>query len=350
MMTGEVNMQPRIKSSSIKSSCRTLAAGAVILLLTAAAPNAVRAQDAYPAKPITIINPNAPGGVVDIVARALANGLQKPLKQSVIVVNRGGANGAIGTQAAASAPADGYTFLLSTPSFLSVPEVDRLFERTPLFAVDQFIPIARITSDPTVVIAHPSLGASTIADLITTAKARPDGVVMASSGTYGATHLPLAMVEMATGIRMRHVPTSGGGPAFAMTLGGHSQIVASAPGVAYPQVQAGKLRALAQTGSARVAPFIETPTLKEAGIDVEFYIWTVLFAPAKTPSAVLKLVTEATRQVGQDEQFVAAITKSNSNLAYAEGDALRAFMARETAVIGATVRHIGKIEDDKPAR
>ena len=324
------------------AACAVLAVGATA--------DPARAQDAYPAKPVTIINPNAPGGVVDIVARALANGLQQPLKQSVIVVNRGGANGAIGTQAAAVAPADGYTLLLSTPSLLSVPEVDKLFERTSLYTVDQFVPIARISSDPTVVIAHPSLAASTMADLIATAKARPDTVVMASSGTYGATHLPMAMIEMATGIRMRHVATSGGGPAFAMTLGGHSQIVASAPGVAFPQVQAGKLRALAQTGSMRVAPFTATPTLKESGIDIEFYLWTVLFAPAKTPAAVLKVIADATRQVAHDEQFRASIAKSNSNLAYADGDALRAFLARETAVIGSTVRHIGKIEDDKPAR
>jgi tripartite-type tricarboxylate transporter receptor subunit TctC len=309
---------------------------------------AAKAQETYPAKPITIINPNAPGGIVDIVARTLATALQKPLKQSVIVVNRGGANGAIGTQSAAMAPADGYTLLLTTPSLLSVPEVDRLFERTPLYAVDQFIPIARITSDPTVVIAHPSLGASTMADLVAVAKARPDGIVMVSSGTYGATHLPLAMIEMRTGIRMRHVATSGGGPAFAMALGGHAQVVASAPGVAFPQVQAGKLRALAQTGGTRVAPFTDTPTLKESGIDVEFYLWTVLFAPAKTPAPLLKILTEAVRQASEDDQFRGAITKSNSNLTYAEGDALRAFLVRETAVIGATVRHIGKIEDEKP--
>ncbi len=329
---------------------RTLVCTACTMLAASAILSSAHAQDAYPAKPVTIINPNAPGGIVDIVARTLATFLQKPLKQSVIVVNRGGANGAIGTQAAATALADGYTLLLTTPSLLSVPEVDKLFERTSLYAVDQFIPIARITSDPTVVIAHPSLGASTIADLVAAAKARPDGVVMASSGTYGATHLPLAMIEMATGIRMRHVATSGGGPAFAMTLGGHSQIVASAPGVAFPQVQAGKLRALVQTGGTRLAPFTETPTLKEGGIDIEYYLWTVLFAPAKTPAPVLKVVTEAIRQVGRDEQFAAAITKSNSNPAYAEGDALRAFLARETAAIAATVRHIGKIEDDKPAR
>lgn len=317
-------------------------------LLLAMAVQVTHAQDAYPAKPITIINPNAPGGIVDIVARTFATAIQKPIKQSVIVVNRGGANGAIGTQAAAVAPSDGYTLLLSTPSFLAVPEIDKLFEKASVYAVDQFVPIARITSDPTVVIAHPSLGASTMADLIATAKARPDGVVMASSGTYGATHLPLAMIEMKTGIRMRHVATSGGGPAFAMTLGGHSQIVASAPGVAFPQIQAGKLRALAQTGGARVNPLTETPTLKESGIDVEFYLWTVLFAPAKTPTAVLRVIAEATRQVVQDEQFRAAIAKSNSNLAYAEGDELRGFLARETAAISATIRYIGKIEDDKP--
>jgi len=306
------------------------------------------AQEAYPSKPVTLVNPNAPGGIVDIAGRALANALQKPLKQTVLVVNRPGANGAVGTQAVLAAPADGYTLLFSSPSFLSVPAIDRLFERPASYAVDQFVPIAQITSDPTVLVAHPSIGVTTVAELAALTKSKPFGVVMTSSGTHGATHLPLAMFEMATGGRMRHVAANGGGPAFALTLGGHAQLVASAPGVAFPQVAAGKLRAIAQTGARRYAPFTDTPTLKESGIDVEYHIWTALFAPAKLPAAVLKTIAEATRAASEDESMRAALAKANANMAYVDGDAFRALVAREAAAITAAVNYIGKVEDDKP--
>ncbi|MEO7402330.1 MAG: tripartite tricarboxylate transporter substrate binding protein, partial [Burkholderiales bacterium] len=292
-------------------------------------PIVAAAQDAYPTKPITIINPNAPGGIVDIVARALATFLQKPLKQPVIVVNRPGAGSAIGNAVVANAAPDGYTVLLASPALAALPAIDELFGTQPLFKLEQLIPIAQITSDPTVIVAHPMIGTKNAAEFIARAKAKPNDIVISSSGTYGATHLPMVMLEMATGSKFRHVATSGGGPAMTMTLGGHSQAVASAPGIAYPQVQSGKLVAIAQTGGRRFAPFNDLPTLKESGIDVEYYIWTGLFAPAKTPAAVLKTFTDAVRQVVQDPEFRAAIGKSNANLAYLDGAEYQAVFERE---------------------
>lgn len=320
---------------------------AAVVATLAAHPTLATAQDAYPSKPLTLVNPLAPGGVVDIVARSLATFLQKPLRQPVIVLNRPGANSAIGTAVVANAAPDGYTLLLAAPAIGAIPAIDELFGTQPLYRLDQLVPLAQITSDPTVIVAHPQLGVKTASEFIARAKLKPNDVVISSSGTYGSTHIPMVMLEMATGIKLRHVPTSGGGPAMTMTLGGHSHALAAAPGIAYPHVQSGKLIAIAQTGAQRFAPFNDLPTLKESGIDVEFYIWTSLLAPAKTPPAVLKTLMDAVRQVVQDPEFRAAISKSNTNLAYLDGAAYQAFFEVEAKRLQATVKFIGRVDEGK---
>lgn len=314
-----------------------------LVLLCAGAP--VCAQEAFPSKAITIVNPNAPGGFVDNVGRGLALAMQKVLKQPVLIVNRPGANGAIGTVAVANAAPDGYTLLLSTPSFPAVPAIDALFDRPPSYQVAKFATVAQITSDPAIFMAHPGVGVKTIAEFIARAKAQPDGLVVASSGTYGATHLPVAMLEIATGIKLRHVPTSGGAPAMTMTVGGHANAVASAPSVAFTQVQAGRLVALAQSGARRHPSFADVPTFKEAGIDLEFALWTSLFAPSDTPPAALRTIMQAVRQSVQDEQFRASMTKGNSAVAYMDGEEYAAAFRADMKKLQDTVRHIGKVTD-----
>jgi tripartite-type tricarboxylate transporter receptor subunit TctC len=331
----------------MRSPLRQALIAASIITLSIVASTPALAQEAYPTKPITLINPLAPGGVVDIVARALAANLQKPLKQPVIVVNRPGANSAIGTAAVANGPADGYTILIAAPAIAAIPAIDELFGTPPLFRLDQLVPLAQISSDPTVIVAHPGLGVKSAAEFIARAKAKPGDIVISSSGTYGSTHIPMVMVEMATGGKFRHVPTNGGGPAMTMTLGGHSQALAAAPGVAYPHVQSGKLIAIAQTGGKRFAPYNDLPTLKEAGIDVEFYIWTAIFASAKTPAPILKTLSDAIRQAVQDPEFRAALGKSNTNIDYVEGAAYRTLFEQETKKLQATVKFVGRVDEVK---
>jgi len=319
------------------------ALGAGLALLCAASPG--MAQDAFPSKAITIINPNAPGGFVDNVGRGLALAMQKVLKQPVLIVNRPGANGAIGTVAVANAAPDGYTLLLSSPSFPTVPTIDALFERPASYQLAKFVTVAQITSDPAIFMAHPGVGVKTIQDFIARAKAQPDALVVASSGTYGATHLPVAMLEIASGIKLRHVPTSGGAPAMTMTVGGHANAVASAPSVAFPQVQAGRLVALAQSGARRHPSFPDVPTFKEAGIDLEFALWTSLFAPADTPPAALRTIMQAVRQAVQDEQFRGSMNKGNSAVAYMDGEEYAAAFRADMKKLQDTVRYIGKVAD-----
>lgn len=316
---------------------------AAFALVAVAGP--VAAQDAFPSRPVTIINPNAPGGFVDNVGRGLALSMQKVLRQPVLIVNRPGANGAIGTVAVANAAPDGYTLLLSSPSFPTVPAIDALFERPPSYQVARFVTVAQITSDPAIFMVHPGVGVKTIQEFIGRARAQPEGFVVASSGTYGATHLPVAMLEIATGIRLRHVPTSGGAPAMTMTVGGHANAVASAPSVAFPQVQAGRLVALAQSGARRHPSFPEVPTFKEAGIDVEFALWTSLFAPAETPPAALRTIMQAVRTAVQDEQFRGSMHKGNSAVSYMDAEEYAAAFRADMKKLQDTVRFIGKVAD-----
>lgn len=302
------------------------------------------AQETFPTKPITIVNPNPPGGFVDNVGRNLSIVLQKILKQPVLIVNKPGANGAIGHAFVANTSADGYTLLLTSPSLITQPAIDALYNKNSSYTLNKLIPVAQITSDPAIISVHPETQIKTIQDLIK--RAAPQGnIAISSSGTYGATHLPMAMIEHASGVKFKHIPTSGGAPAMNLALGGHVNAVASAPSVAFPQTQANKLIPIAQTGTKRLPPFLEIPTLKESNIPVEYALWTSLFAPVGTPAPILKVITQAMREATQDEQFKVALVKSNSTLDYLDGEDFNQFWKSEIKKLQDTVRQIGKVEE-----
>jgi tripartite-type tricarboxylate transporter receptor subunit TctC len=302
------------------------------------------AQETFPSKPITIVNPNPPGGFVDNVGRNLSIVLQKILKQPVLIVNKPGANGAIGHAFVANTSADGYTLLLTSPSLITQPAIDALYNKNSSYTLNKLIPVAQITSDPAIISVHPETQIKTIQDLIK--RAAPQGnIAISSSGTYGATHLPMAMIEHATGVKFKHIPTSGGAPAMNLALGGHVNAVASAPSVAFPQTQANKLIPIAQTGTKRLPPFLEIPTLKESNIAVEYALWTSLFAPVGTPAPILKVITQAMREATQDEQFKVALVKSNSTLDYLDGEDFNQFWKSEIKKLQDTVRQIGKVDE-----
>ena len=315
------------------------------VLLSALSPSVIYAQETYPSKPITIVNPNPPGGFVDNVARALSIALQKSLKQPVLIVNKPGANGAIGHAFVANAAPDGYTLLITSPSLAAQPAIDQLFNRPPSYSLNKITPIAQITSDPAIILVNPDTGIKTIQEFIKKAGGSKDLLAISSSGTYGSTHLPMAMIENTTGIKLKHIPTSGGAPAITLAIGGHVNALASAPSVAYPQVQANRLIPIAQTGNKRSAPFLDTPTLKESNINVEFALWTSLFAPANLPPQVQQQLTQAVREAAQDEQFKQSMVKGNSLLNYMDGDEFNNFWKSEVKKLQDTVKFIGKIEE-----
>ena len=303
------------------------------------------AQESYPNKPINIINPNPPGGFVDNVGRGLAIALQKILKQPVLIINKPGANGAIGHAFVANSIPDGYTLLLTSPSLATQPAIDQMFNRSSSYSLSKIAPIAQITSDPAIILVNPETGVKTIQEFIKKAATSKDHLSISSSGTYGATHLPMAMIENATGIKLKHIPTSGGAPARTLAVGGHVNALASAPSVAYPQVQSNRLIPIAQTGNKRYSPFLEIPTLKESNINVEYSLWTSLFAPAYIPPQVMQQLTQAVREAVQDEQFKASMHKGNSILQYMDGEEFNTYWKSEVKKLQDTVKFIGKVEE-----
>jgi tripartite-type tricarboxylate transporter receptor subunit TctC len=297
--------------------------------------------------PLTLVVPYPPGGFVDNVARALAPALSGALQQPVVIQNRGGANGDIGHAAVANAAPDGRTLLIAAPSLAAQPAIDALTGRRPSFALDSLAPLAQITADPAVFLVHPSLKVGSLRDFLALARSRPQALGVSSSGAYGATHLPVAMLEMHTGARLLHVPAAGGAQALAMALGGHTVAVAAAPSVARPHIASGRLLPLAQSGEQRSPMLPEVPTLREGGVDMAFTLWTAVFVRTGTPAAQQARLLEGLRKAAQDPAFRSSLAAQQSELAWLEGEAFRTHWRAEVARLQATVRHIGRVDEAK---
>jgi tripartite-type tricarboxylate transporter receptor subunit TctC len=317
----------------------------LVVVVCALAPPAA-ADEPYPTRPITIVVPFPPGGIADVTARPLAAALERTFKQPVVVTNKAGAAGAVGMQSVAIAKPDGYTLLLGLVSISLLPERDALFGRPPSYTRDQFVGIARLNADPTVLVVNAEQPWKSLKELIDDARKRPGEITYSSSGIYGASHVPLEMLlQAAGGLKMRHLPTTGGGPATTAVLGQHAALWASPPALALPHVKAGKLRALASWGASRIAAFPEVPTLKELGYDLEYYAWAGLFAPRAVPGPVVKALREATRQAVQDPEFRSAMEKVQTPIAYQDADEFKAFWDRDAARLAEVVKKIGRVED-----
>ena len=315
---------------------------AAITLLFA---HALQAQDAYPTKPVTMIAPFPPGGVADIVGRPLAASMEKTLKQPVLVVNRSGAGGAVGTTAAAKAAPDGYTILMSLSSISIFPVSDPMNGKPVPYQLADFAPIALVTADPTVLVVAADGPYKTIQEFIDSARAYPSRMNYSSSGTYGTLHVAMEMFANAAGIRMFHIPYQGGGPAVAALLGGQVHALASGPAAAIGQIKGGKMRALAGWGDKRLPLMPDLPTFKELGYkDVEFYIWSGVFAPAATPAPVQAKLREAVRAAVNDPQFKGAMDKVQTPINYLDAPDFRGFLAKDAARLKVAVEKIGKVE------
>jgi tripartite-type tricarboxylate transporter receptor subunit TctC len=317
---------------------RSFLAGSAALLATPAL-----AQD-YPARPVTIINPFPPGGAVDVVGRPFAAALEPLLKQPVVVETKAGAAGAVGAQVAANAKPDGYTLLAHLPSISGFAAVDALFGRTPKFTRADFIPIARVTEGPMVLVVNDQVPYRTLAEFIAGAKENPNKLIFSSSGLYGALHLPMALLVKAAGIQLKHLPTAGGGPALTALLGNNAQALVSSIAAASAQIKAGKLRPLACFSPRRAAVLPDVPTLKELGHNVEFSIWVGLFAPKGTPDAVITRMRAETKAVVANEQFKSAIERIGDVVAHLDQPEFKAFWDADAARVEAAVQSIGKVE------
>jgi tripartite-type tricarboxylate transporter receptor subunit TctC len=321
---------------------RVVTLGLLILMALAGSP--APAQDKFPSKPVTILLGYPPGGSTDTTARALAPVLERILGQPVVIQNRPGAAALIGTMQVANATPDGYTVTVATTQLSLLPAVDQVFGRPPSFTREQFAPIALVSADPSMLFVNASQPWQTFQELIDDAKKRPGQIVYASGGLYGTTHLAIEIVLKATGTRMRHLPTAGGGPALTAVLGNHAGLLAAHPAVGGPQARAGTLRPIGTMGTKRVAAFPDIPTLKELGYDAQYYQWNGLFTQAKVPEPIVTIWRAAVAKAVKDPDFIKAMEKVGSGIDYLDRDEFRPWWDADSRKTEDTVRAIGKVQ------
>ena len=269
-----------------------LACAAVFAL---AAPLTAQAQAAYPDKPIRFVVPYPPGGGTDVVARIVQPRLQAVLGQSIVIENRGGAGGSLGTDIAAKAAPDGYTVLFTLSSHTINPAI---FPKLPYDTIKDFEPVGLVASLPQLLAATPSLQVRSVADLVAQAKAAPDKFSFASVGNGSPGHLAGELMVLRTGAKMAHIPYRGGGPAVTDVMGGQVPLLWVSIPAAAAQVKAGKLHALAVSTVKRSPAFPDVPTMQEAGVpDFEVDSWYAMLVPAKTPRAIIDKLNKALNTV-----------------------------------------------------
>ena len=307
-------------------------------------PLAAVAQSDYPNKTITMVVPFPPGGVADITARPLAETLGRILKQTVIVENKAGAGGGVGMQYVSRAKPDGYTVLLTLSSISIIPEADKILGRDPMYQLNQLVPIARFTADPTVLAVRADGPYKSVADLLNAAKQKPGGIPYGSSGNYGSMHVPMEMLDNVAGVKMLHVPFTGAGPAVVALLGGQVEALSTGPSSVMGHIKSGKVRVLATWGETRHPALPDVPTLKELGYDATFSQWTGLFVPAGTPEPVIAKLREASRAAVADPTFQAALAKVETPIQYLDQPQFKAFWDRDAHKLADVVHKIGKVE------
>jgi tripartite-type tricarboxylate transporter receptor subunit TctC len=305
----------------------------------------VLAQETFPSHAITIINAFPPGGVNDIVTRPFASALEPVVKQPVVVETKAGAGGQVGAQVGASAKADGYTLLSHNNGISGYEEVDKLFGRQPKTTRADFIPLARLVADPVLVVVNSQQPYKTLKDLLDDAKKRPEAIIYSSGGLYGATHLPVALLEKAMGIpKLRHLPTNGGGPAITALLGDNAQMSTQTVSATLQHIKAGKLRALASLGGKRSKALPDVPTLKELGYDVEYYLWVGIFAPKGTPTNIVTTLNSAIDKAANSDLFKTAITNAGLEPEYLGATGFATFWAEDAKRSDEAVKLIGRVQ------
>ncbi len=304
---------------------------------------AVPAQE-YPTHPVTMIVPFPPGGVADITARPVAEAMGRILKQPMVVENKSGAGGGVGMQYVARAKPDGYTVLMALSSVSIIPEADKVLGRDPMFQLNQLVPIARFTADPTVLAVRSDSSYKSVKDLVEAAKKNPGGIPYGSSGNYGTMHVPMEMLSNAANVKMLHVPFTGAGPAVVALLGGQVQALSTGPSTVMGHIKAGKIRVLATWGEGRHPALPDTPTLKELGYDAQFSQWTGLFVPAGTPAPVIAKLREAAHAAVNDPAFKNAMAKVETPIQYLDQPQFQQFWDRDAKKLADVVKRIGKVE------
>jgi len=312
---------------------------AALLVLCAVSPPLAHAQS-YPNKTIRMIVPFPAGGATDIVARLVAQKLGDAIGQQVIVDNRGGAAGTIGSDLAAKSPPDGYTILIGTSSTHAIAQ--SLYAKLPYDSIKDFTPVVGIATATIVLSMHPSVPAKTVRELIVLAKAKPDALSFASSGSGGVSHLVGEMFKAQAGVQMLHIPYKGDAPALADLVGGQVSLEFGTALSFLPYIQSGRLKALAVTSLRRSQVMPDVPTVAESGLKgFEALQWFGVFAPAGTRADVLTRLNTEIVKILQTADMRERLTKLASEVMADTPEQFAAFQKAEIAKWARVVKDSG---------
>lgn len=299
--------------------------------------HAAEKPDAYPVKPVRFISPFSAGGGTDTVARVLAQKISEALGRTFIVDNRGGAEGVIGTEMGARAPADGYTLTVANlGTFCLTPNL----RKVPYDPLRDFAPVSQTTASSTVLVVNPSVPVKSVKDLVAYARSKPGQLNYGASSN--GTALPMEMLKQMAGIDVRHVPYKGTGPSLIAIMGGEVQLMFGGAISTVPQVKLGKLRALAVAGDRRAKALPDVPTVAEAGYPgYEANSWNGIVAPAGTPRAIVTRLNAAIVKVLQMPDIQNSMTADGAEPAYNTPDEFRAYIASCHAKWAKVIRSAG---------
>lgn len=339
ILQGELHLPDYVFSKSTqgdKPMKHLLAPAALAAAAALAATPAAANEAAFPTKTITIVVPTAAGGGNDAMARTIAQKLGPLLGQTIIIDNRAGANGSIASEFVARAAPDGHTLMFG---YIATHAMNPALQKLRYDPVADFEPVGLVGYSPTLMVANASVSVKDVKDLVAQAKAKPDRFSYASAGNGTAPHFAAELFKLTAGVQMLGVPYKGSAPAVSDTIGGQTQFMFPSLFTAMPHVKAGKLKALAVAGPKRSALLPDVPTLKESGFDgVEVQQWYGLFAPAKTPKAVVDKLNKALNQVLADKDIVKRIEDHGADVESSTPEQLGAMVKSELAKWKAVVQ------------
>ncbi len=301
---------------------------ATIAIALATSAGTLLAADAYPVKPVRLIAAFPPGGFVDLTTRTLATPLAAAWRQQVIVDNRGGAGGIVGTELAARAAADGYTLIVGSAGTHAVNQ--SLYKKLPYNVLQDFQPLARLADAPSVLAVHPSLPARSVKELVALARAQPKQILYASAGAGTSTHLAAALFEHLARVRLVHVPYKGGGPAIVDVLAGQVPVTFGTAASVSPHTKTGRLRGLAVTAGQRSAVLPDLPTVAESGVaGYEMLNWLGLFAPAGLPRPLIEKIGADALRIMRTPEVRDRLNAQGAEPSPLPTDAFATFVRRE---------------------
>lgn len=304
------------------------------LLCALALPSAALAQAAYPSRPIELVVPYPAGGGTDVLGRAFAVASVKHLPQSLIVMNKPGASGAIGWADVINNKPDGYKVALLATDLMTQPNMGLT-----KITYEDFIPIARLNYDPAAITVRADAPWNTVEEFIQAAK---KGDFRVGNGGNGSTwHLAAAAVEDKTGVKFNHIPFAGAAPAALSLMGGHIEAITVSAAEVYAYTSTGKLKTLAVMADQRIKGFDKVPTLKERNIDVSIGTWRGLGVAKGTPPDIVNMLRAATAKIVTEQSLRDALDRQNMGYAYADGDAFGAVMAKDHAFYRGLINKLG---------